>query len=81
MNQIREHILSIDRDLVVQIIRDYEKFEQEGAISECVLRATAIRLFAPYCRSVAQPGSIVTIMESVAFEAYRRIAMETLNDF
>ena len=77
MNQIREHILSIDRDLVVQIIRDYEKFEQEGAISECVLRATAIRLFAPYSIT----DSVVTIMESVAFEAYRRIAMETLNDF
>ena len=77
MNQIREHILSIDRDLVVQIIRDYEKFEQEGAIGECILRTTAIRLFAPYCT----PGSVVTIMESVALEAYRRIAMETLNDF
>ena len=77
MNQIREHILSIDRDLVVQIIRDYEKFEQEGAIGECILRTTAIRLFAPYCT----PGNVVIIMEHVALEAYRRIAMETLNDF
>ena len=69
---LKEYINSLDRETVLQIIRDYEQFEQVGMIGDCELRRHALKVATdPY-------SSIVLIMDRVAFEAYRRIAGEVI---
>lgn len=71
---IKEYINSLDRKTVIHIIRDYEQFERVGMIGDCELRRHAQKLV------IDPSSSIVLIMERVAFEAYRRIAGEVMND-
>ena len=57
----------------LQLISDYEKFEKDGMIGECLLRSTANTLM---------PGNpnVVLWMREIAFECYRYYAKKFLGD-
>jgi hypothetical protein len=78
MSILRDHVADLERDIVLQIIRDYEQFERDGAIGDCHLRSIAHDLIKSITKST-DTGSIVFWMERLAFEAYRRIAMEVIS--
>lgn len=73
MNDIRKHIDSLMTSEIVSIVEDYEQFEREGMIGDCTLRRHA-QMF-----TIPDSGGIVTVMERVAFEAYRNIALNRIN--
>ena len=66
---MREAINKLPLDKLVQIVKDYEKFELDGFIGDCELRhqAEAFRY---------SDASIVLLMERIAFEVYRNLANE-----
>jgi hypothetical protein len=67
-HMIRDAINKLTEDQIIKLIQNYEQLEQDGSIGECDLRTLAESL------NVMGSGSIVLIMERVAFEAYRRLA-------
>jgi len=79
MSILRNHVADLERDIVLQIIRDYEQFERDGAIGDCHLRSIAHDLIKSITKST-DTGGIVLWMEKLAFEAYRRIAREVISD-
>jgi hypothetical protein len=79
MSILHDHVANLERDIVLQIIRDYEQFERDGAIGDCHLRSIAHDLIESITKST-DTGSIVCWMERLAFEAYRRIAMEVISE-
>lgn len=64
---MREAINKLPLDKLVQIVKDYEKFELDGFIGDCELRrqAESFRY---------SDASIVLLMERIAFEVYRNLA-------
>ena len=78
MSILRDHVADLERDIVLQIIRDYEQSERGGAIGDCHLRSIAHDLIESITKST-DTGSIVFWMERLAFESYRRIAMEVIS--
>jgi hypothetical protein len=69
---IKEYIINLDRETIIQLIRDYEQFERDGMIGDCELRRRANSF------QTVHLGNVVMFMERLAFEAYRRIAGEVL---
>ena len=67
MNTLRNHIDALDYHDLIALVNDYERFERDGSIGECYLRDTAGHFLLP-------GFSIVSLMERVAFEAYRALA-------
>ena len=66
MNKIKERIEKLSYDDVIRIIEDYEQFEKDGFIGDCLLRKTA--------EDIGVDGNIIFWMERVALEAYRYVA-------
>ena len=62
----------IDRGELFQIARDWEHFEREGAIGDCMLRDCA-KQYVNQFPQVARPP-IVHVMRDLAFEVYRALA-------
>ena len=75
---MREFVDSLHRADVLQLISDYEEFEKYGSIGDCCLRRTAETLITSLTKGTF-PGSPILWMERLAFEAYRRIAMEVIS--
>jgi hypothetical protein len=57
-----------DRQLL-QIVADYEQFERDSFIGDCLLRSTAEKI-----KDTLGDGSITFWMERVALETYRNFA-------
>jgi hypothetical protein len=72
---IKDAMNRLTEGQLVELIRDWEEFEQEGSIGECELRTLAGSL------NVMGAGSIVLTMERIAFEAYRRVANRYISEF
>lgn len=74
---IRLDVAQLSREEMLQLIRDYREFEQNGAIGQCFLRefSTGIRE-----RSGIASIGIATLMRDVIFEVYRRLAMENVRN-
>lgn len=69
MNAIRERLESMPRTYLVQLAEDFEQFEKDGFIGDCLLRKEA--------HSYSHEGvylNVVIVMNQVAFEAYRLLA-------
>lgn len=71
MNFIQDKVHNMPLQDMVQLTKDYELFEKQGAIGDCLLRETARELIDEYGLT---EGSIVLWMDKVAFEAYRYLA-------
>ena len=62
---LKENIQFLTDDLLQGIVNDYESFEQEGTIGDCLLRAIA--------NKYADHSIVVLMMERVALETYREL--------
>lgn len=67
---------------LVQIHHNYTIFERDGIIDQCFLRDTATIYLNQFRKNIdmvqAGPG-IVSAMEDIAFETYRRLAKQYMN--
>lgn len=68
---IKEYVETLNDDVILNIIKDYEQFESDGAISDCVLRSNAQEV--GFNLGIGD-HMIVFIMEKLAFECYRHFA-------
>lgn len=62
---------------IVQLTNDYELFEKQGSIDDCLLRETTENLLD---QEGITSGSTIIWMERVAFEAYRYLANTFLTE-
>lgn len=74
---IRLDVAQLSRDEMLQMIRDYAELEREGAVGECTLRT--------FAREIRQRNGdssigIVLLMRDIAFEIFRRLAMENIQN-
>lgn len=69
MQTIRGFVGQLDYDECLQIMKDYEQFEKDGYIGDCLLREKSGIVKAAY-----GSDSIVLIMEALIKEVYRRLA-------
>jgi len=69
MNNLRELIEQLPLADVKQIADDYDVFERDGAIGECMLRTVAEQ----WCTKIGSSSTAVW-MNQFAFEAFRRLA-------
>lgn len=77
MTLSEEFVNSVSADNLVQIINDFESFRQRGILSEnCRLRQYAEEFATKvYLDNMA----VVRAAENLAFEAYRKLALRSLN--
>lgn len=77
MTLSEEFVNSVSTDNLVQIINDFESFRQKGFLSEnCRLRQYAEEFATKvYLDNMA----VVRAAEHLAFEAYRKLALRSLN--
>jgi predicted SprT family Zn-dependent metalloprotease len=66
---LREIISKLTVDQHLQIMREYDQYEKDGAIGESLLRTTAEQV-----QDLHFAGMILFVMHEVAFETYRYIA-------
>jgi hypothetical protein len=71
MNFIQDKVHNMPLQDMVQLTKDYELFEKQGAIGDCLLRETTEKLMS---ESGLTEGSVVLWMDRIAFEAYRYLA-------
>lgn len=76
---MREFVNSLDRADVLEMIADYEQLERVGSIGDCLLRRNAhtAKMFVTKGTYSTHP---IIWMERLAFESFRRIAMEVINE-
>lgn len=60
---IREQVESWPYEVIEQCIKDYEQFEKDGYIGDCLLRSKA--------QSFELPINVSVLMKDIAFECYR----------
>jgi hypothetical protein len=58
----------------IEVIRDFNKFQNNGAIGECLLR----NLAREYNSLLGNSYGVVRMMESIAFGVFRHIALEAI---
>lgn len=68
MNKWIEFIDKISDSEFEQIFKDYDLFEKQGFIGECVLREKAEK----WQEIIFCQGSVTKIMYDIAFEGYRK---------
>ena len=73
MTTVREFIKQYSDDEKAQIVQDYEKFESQGFIDDCLLRTTAEKCIKDVFHG-SESTSIVLVMDRIAFECYRYFA-------
>lgn len=71
---IRLDVAQLSREQLLQLVRDYNRFEVEGAIGDCYLRDFAKSLLELNGFKI----NITRVMQDIAFEVFRRIAMENI---
>jgi len=76
---MREFINSLDRADVLEMIADYEQLERVGSVGDCLLRRNAHTINMSLTKGDFGGGPILW-MEKLAFESYRRIATEVINE-
>jgi hypothetical protein len=69
MKTLQERIQALSTDELREIIRNYEQFEEDGSIGDCLLRSIAEGIKEDLGCISGFP--VVLWMEKVAFEAYR----------
>jgi hypothetical protein len=69
MKTLQERIQALCTDELREIIRNYEQFEREASIGDCLLRHIAEKVKKDLGSISGFP--VVLWMEKVAFEAYR----------
>lgn len=67
---VRDLVDDMNFTQLKKIISDYEQLEKDACIGDCLLRETAIKTGI----------NIVTAMNMIAFEAYRKLAHFYLED-
>lgn len=73
---IREYVETLNDEVLVEILRDYEQFESEGVIGDCALRSNAQKI----ADNIGiKNHMIVFIMEKLAFECYRHFAHRVIS--
>lgn len=72
---IRMDVAELSREQMLQMVRDYNELEREGAVGECALRSFAREIRE---RSGGSSIGIVMLMRDIAFEIFRRFAMENI---
>lgn len=71
MNVVRRTVNSLTDRERLQLIADYQRFEKDGFIGDCLLRQTAERISATFGGGAGNPP---LWMEQVANAAYRNFA-------
>jgi len=71
MNFIQNKVHNMPLQDMVQLTKDYELFEKQGSVGDCLLRETTEKLIS---ESGLSEGSTALWMDRVAFEAYRYLA-------
>lgn len=72
---IKEYVNTLDDEIILQIIKDYEQFESDGAIGDCALRSNAQEV--GFNLGIGD-HMIVFTMEKLAFECYRYFAQQNI---
>ena len=75
MNFIQDKVHNMVLQDIIQITKDYELFEKQGSIEDCLLRKTTEELQNEHGLT---SGSTILWMDKVAFEAYRYLAQYML---
>jgi lysozyme family protein len=70
MTHLRAYVTALPESTLRQIVDEFEQFERDGYIGESELRAHATKIM----NQLGADGSIVIMMNLVAFEAYRHFA-------
>lgn len=73
-NMTQLFVESLSDDVKIQIIEDYEIFEQDGMIGDCELRSQAMKLM----DDLHVEDHVVMWMEMIAKECYRYFALKYL---
>lgn len=74
---LRQTVALWSDEMLERVIDDWHRFEQDGAIGDCSLRhAARIEVAALGAPSFG----VTTMMRDIAFEVFRRIAMERRPD-
>jgi hypothetical protein len=68
---IKEYVETLNDEVILKIIKDYEQFESEGAIGDCALRSNAQEV--GFNLGIGD-HMIVCTMEKLTFECYRHFA-------
>lgn len=73
MNRVREHIESLSIPDIEELVKEWEQFEKDGFIGDCLLRKHAEYLI----ESCGHQKHMITIwMRDIAFECYRKLSIE-----
>lgn len=73
---IKEYVETLNDEVLIEILRDYEQFEAEGAIGDCALRSNAQEV--GFNLGIGD-HMIVFTMEKLAFECYRHFANRVIS--
>jgi hypothetical protein len=71
MNVLQQFVNNLSDEDRQQIIKDYDKFEHDGFIEDCILRTSTITLI----RQLGANENMITLwMKELAFEIFREYA-------
>ncbi len=76
---LRLDVAQLTRSEMIEMIQDYDVFEQEGAIGQCKLRTFAREIRERNGHGTTSIG-IGVLMRDIVFEIYRRLAKENIRN-